>query len=266
MSRPRHSRSGTVADLANDAAIPLISEDDSPSPLLGRLMGHGFGSSRQNPRMRFDRVPPSDVDDAAYSSSESHKTSPMRKATTSFGYSSPTSGLNHDLDLHLSEEMMIAPWDSSSMFYEKILFGVLKLPELFLTLIWSNASVNDPLTFASAFGDATAASICNHYGPHQVYPYAGCFIKSIILGRYLDQESTVYRPPTHATRSGTRTKTVQILIDRQRHTTHVTMMGAIQESARLHNDRLATFHSVIADVRQSPHAMSTLGVPVPPTM
>jgi hypothetical protein len=160
------------------------------------------------------------------------------------------------------------------------LSGASKIPELFLTLIWSNASVNDPITFASAFGKATVASICNHYGPPQVYPYAGCFIISIILGKYLDLESTVYKPPTHATRSGTRTKKVQILIDhpglfdiqpfiqfyhRHRHTTNVTMMGAIQESACLHNDGLVTFHSVIADVRRSPHAMSILGVPVTPT-
>jgi hypothetical protein len=111
----------------------------------------------------------------------------------SFGFSPSTSKLNHGLDVHLSEDMMIAPWDSSSVFHEMILSGALKLPELFLTLIWSNASVNDPVIFASAFGKATAASICNHYGPHQVYPSAGCLFKSIILGRYLDLESTVYK-------------------------------------------------------------------------
>jgi hypothetical protein len=47
-----------------------------------------------------------------------------------FGFSSMSPVLDHDLSLHLTNEMMIAPWDSSSFFYAKLLSGgVLCLPE-----------------------------------------------------------------------------------------------------------------------------------------
>jgi hypothetical protein len=65
----------------------------------------------------------------------------------SFGF---CPALDYDLSLHLTYEMTIAPWDSSSFFYAKLLSGVLRLHESFLQF---DSSVNDSISFASALGE-----------------------------------------------------------------------------------------------------------------
>ena len=154
---------------------------------------------------------------------------------------------------------------------------MLKIPELFLTLIWTNASVNDPVSFASFFGNANATSICNIFGAHQVYPYAEAFVRSIILGHYLVMECTVFTPPIQASNSGTKTTVAQLLGDfphlfdmshfskyyhQQIDIVGAHMMIVLQEAVCKHHTRVAAFHSTVADIQRSPYASAILGVPV----
>jgi hypothetical protein len=106
------------------------------------------------------------------------------------------------------------------------------------------------------------------------YPYAGSFVKSVILGRYLIMNSVMYKPPPHA---GMRTNLVQLILDHpehfdMRHFTkydhqqiqgvNASMMIAVQEAMRQHHDQTARYYSTLANIRHSPHAATTLGVSV----
>jgi hypothetical protein len=172
---------------------------------------------------------------------------------------------------------MIAPWDSSSFFYAKLLSGVLRLPELFLRLIWTTSSANDPISFASAFGRATATSICDHYGAPKVYLCAGSFVKSIIAGRYLLKEAIIFEHPTHNTSSRTRITVAQLLIHhpelfdiphfirfyyRYLHQVSSTLMIVVDNAMRLHLNRTRKLHATVAKATQSPYVSAILGVPV----
>jgi hypothetical protein len=48
-----------------------------------------------------------------------------------FGFSSMSPALDHDMSLHLTNDITIAPWESSSFFYAKLLSGVLRLLHYF---------------------------------------------------------------------------------------------------------------------------------------
>jgi hypothetical protein len=72
--------------------------------------------------------------------------------------------------------------------------------------------VNDPLSLASEFGRASAASICDHYGAPQAYLCAGSFVESIIAGRYLLTEAIIFEHSTHNTSSRTRITVAQLLM------------------------------------------------------
>jgi hypothetical protein len=130
-----------------------------------------------------------------------------------------------------------------------------------------------PFSIASAFGRATPASICNHYGVHQAYTYAESFIKCKIIGRYLLMESTVYRPLTHATNSRTRVTIARLLMDspelsdiphfipyypQQVNGVHSTFMIVVQHVMRLQHDRTTRFHATLATVKTSPYATAIL--------
>jgi hypothetical protein len=183
-----------------------------------------------------------------------------------FGFSSMSPALDHDLSLHLTHDMMIAPWDSSSFFYAKLLSGALRLPESFLRLIWTNSSANDPISFASAFGRATSTSICDHYGAPQAYLCAGSFVKSIIAGRYLLTEAIIFEHPTHNTSSRTRITVAQLLMYHPElfdiphfirfyyqylHQVSSSFMTVVNDAMRLHHDLTTRFHATIADIKHS---------------